>query len=121
TCISWGRCPQMVRLAFAKLAAAVGAMGVAVTAAGGVAPAGEPIVDTKSSYDQGEPAVADKHPDYAAQLDGSALAQGYLRQFLDPTTTRDERERMVNSLRGMSWAQKYLVAADSVAGNCNNY
>src|SRR5271155_1974489 len=80
-CISWGRCPQMVRLSLTRLAAAVGSLTIALTAGVGVASADpmDAIINTTCNFGQVMAALNATDPGAAAQFNSSPMAQGYLR------------------------------------------
>ncbi len=101
-----------------KLAAAIGGVAVALSAASGVASA-DPIIDTTCNYGQVMAALNATDPGTAAQLNQSAMAQSYLRQFLAAPPTK--RQQMAAQLRAMPQAQQFMGTIEQVAGVCNNY
>ena len=108
----------MMTLSLGKLAAAVGGVAVAFSAATGVASA-DPIVDTTCNYGQVIAALNATDPGAAAQLNGSPIAQSYLRQFL--ASPPPKRAQMAQQIRAMPQAAPYFNDVLSVAGSCNNY
>ena len=108
----------MMRLSLGKLAAAVGGVAVALSAATGVASA-DPIIDTTCNYGQVMAALNATDPGAAAQFNQSPMAQGYLRQFLASPPPR--RAQMAQQLQSMPQAGAYVGLIQQVAGVCNNY
>ena len=108
----------MMTLSLGKLAAAVGGVAVALSAAAGVASA-DPIVDTTCDYGQVMRALNATDPATAAQLNQSPAAQGYLRQFL--AAPPPKREQMAQQIRAMPQAAQFMGTIEAVAGVCNNY
>jgi len=108
----------MMTLSLGKLAAAVGGVAVALSAATGVASA-DPIIDTTCDYGQVMRALNATDPATAAQLNQSPAAQGYLRQFL--AAPPPKREQMAQQIRAMPQAAQFMGTIEAVAGVCNNY
>jgi hemophore-related protein len=108
----------MMRLSLGKLAAAVGGVAVALSAATGVASA-DPIIDTTCNYGQVMAALNATDPGTAAQLNKSPVAQNYLRQFL--AAPPPKREQMAAQIRAMPQAQQFMGTIENVAGVCQNY
>jgi len=108
----------MMTLSLGKLAAAVGGLAVALSAATGVASA-DPIIDTTCDYGQVMRALNATDPATAAQLNQSPAAQGYLRQFL--AAPPPKREQMAQQIRAMPQAAQFMGTIEAVAGVCNNY
>ncbi len=110
----------MTRLSLAKLTAAVGGVGLALTAATGIASADpEAVINTTCSYPQVIAALNATNPPAAAQFNASRPAQNYLQQFLaSPPPTRAE---MVAQLQILPGASQYVGVVEQVAGVCNNY
>lgn len=102
----------------AKLAAAVGALTVSLTAGTGVASA-DPVVDTTCSYPQVISALNAQDPAAAAKFNSSPLAQSYLQRFLASPPAK--RQQMMQQVQGIPEAQQYLGTIQQVAGSCNNY
>jgi hemophore-related protein len=112
---------KMVKLSLGKLAAAVGGVAVAFSAATGVATA-DPIVDTTCNYGQVMAALNDPNvtpPATAAQFNQSPMAQSYLRNFLAAPPLK--RQQMAAQIRAMPSVAPYLNTIEQVAGVCNNY
>jgi hemophore-related protein len=111
----------MIRLSLAKFAAAIGAMGLALSAATGIASASpdDAVVNTTCSYPQVIAALDATNPGAAAQFHASPQAQGYLQQFL--ASAPPQRAAMVAQLRIIPGAAQYIGVVESVAGVCNNY
>ena len=111
----------MITLSLGKLAAAVGGVAVALSAATGVASA-DPIVDTTCNYGQVMAALNDPNvtpPATAAQFIQSPMAQSYLRQFL--AAPPPKRAQMAQQIRAMPQAAQFMGTIEQVAGVCNNY
>jgi hemophore-related protein len=108
----------MMTLSLGKLAAAVGGVAVALSAATGVASA-DPIVDTTCNYGQVMAALNATDPATAAQLNSSPVAQNYLRQFLAAPPAK--RQQMATQIRAMPQAAQFMGTIENVAGVCNNY
>jgi hemophore-related protein len=111
----------MVRLSFGKLAAAVGGVAVALTAAAGVASADplDPVVNTTCNYGQVMAALNATDPAAAAQFNQSPIAQSYLNQFLAAPPAK--RRQMAQQIQSMPSAAGYFNDVVAVAGSCNNY
>lgn len=105
-------------LSIGRLAAAVGGMAVALSAATGVASA-DPIVDTTCNYGQVIAALNATNPAVAAQFNESPAAQSYLQQFL--ASPPPKRAQMAAQIRAMPQAAKYLNTVEQVAGVCHSY
>jgi hemophore-related protein len=108
----------MMTLSLGKLAAAVGGVAVALSAATGVASA-DPIIDTTCNYGQVMAALNATDPATAAQLNESPMAQNYLRQFL--AAPPPKRVQMAQQIRAMPQAAQFMGTIENVAGVCNNY
>jgi hemophore-related protein len=108
----------MMTLSLGKLAAALGGVAVALSAATGVASA-DPIIDTTCNYGQVMAALNATDPATAAQLNQSPVAQNYLRQFLAAPPPR--RVQMAQQIRAMPQARQFMGTIENVAGVCNNY
>jgi hemophore-related protein len=108
----------MMTLSLGKLAAAVGGVAVALSAATGVASA-DPIIDTTCNYGQVMAALNATDPATAAQLNESPTAQSYLRQFL--AAPPPKRAQMAQQIRAMPQAAAFMGTIEQVAGVCNNY
>jgi hemophore-related protein len=108
----------MMRLSLGKLAAALGGVAVALSAATGVASA-DPIIDTTCNYGQVMAALNATDPATAAQLNESPVAQSYLRQFL--AAPPPKRVQMAQQIRAMPQAAQFMGTIENVAGVCNNY
>jgi hemophore-related protein len=109
---------NMVKLSLGKLAAAVGGVAVAWSAATGIASA-DPIVDTTCNYGQVMAALNATDPATAAQLNQSPMAQSYLRNFL--AAPPPKRAQMAQQIRAMPQAAQFMGTIEQVAGVCNNY
>lgn len=108
----------MMRLSLGKLAAALGGVAVALSAATGVASA-DPIIDTTCNYGQVMAALNATDPATAAQLNQSPAAQNYLRRFL--AAPPPQRQQMAQQIRAMPQAQQFIGTIEQVAGVCQNY
>jgi hemophore-related protein len=111
----------MVRLSLAKLAAAMGGMAIALTAAAGVASADpmDGVINTTCNFGQVMAALNATDPGAAAQFNQSPMAQSYLRQFL--ASPPSKRAQMAAQVQAMPQAQAYVGLVEQVAGVCNNY
>jgi hemophore-related protein len=111
----------MVRLSYGKLAAAVGGVAVALTAAAGVASADplDPVVNTTCNYGQVIAALNATDPAAATQFNQSPVAQSYLNQFLAAPPAK--RRQMAQRIQSMPSAAAYFNDFVAVAGTCNNY
>jgi hemophore-related protein len=111
----------MVTLSLSKLAAAVGGVVVALSAAAGVASADpmDQIINTTCNYGQVMAALNASDPAAAAQLNQSPIAQSYIRQFLAAPPPR--RAQMAAQVQTMPAAAQYFNTIQHVAVSCNNY
>jgi hemophore-related protein len=111
----------MVTLSLGKLAAAVGGVALALSAAIGVASADpmDPIINTTCNYGQVMAALNATDPAAAAQFNQSPFAQSYLRNFL--AAPPPKRQQMAQQLQAMPSAAQYFSTIQQVAGVCNNY
>jgi hemophore-related protein len=111
----------MVRLSLTKLVAAVGGAGFALTAGAGIASADpmEQIINTTCNYKQVMDALNATDPGAFAQLNGSPLAQGYVRQFLASPPPR--RAEIAAQVQAMPSAAPYFNDIVAVASTCNKY
>jgi hemophore-related protein len=111
----------MVTLSLGKLAAAVGGVVVALSAAAGVASADplDPIINTTCNYGQVIAALNATDPATAAQLNQSPAAQSYIRNFLAAPPPR--RAQMAAQIQAMPSAAQYFNTIQQVATVCNNY
>jgi hemophore-related protein len=107
-----------MRLSLTKLTVAVGSAAVALTAGAGIASA-DPIIETTCNYGQVMAALNATDPATATQLNGSPVAQNYLRQFL--AAPPPKREQMAEQIRAMPQAARFMGTIEQVAGVCNNY
>ncbi|MGB8391975.1 hemophore-related protein [Mycobacterium sp.] len=108
-------------LSLGKLAAAVGGVALALSAAAGVASADpmDPIIHTTCDYGQVMAALNATDPAAAAQFNQSMMAQSYLRQFLAAPPSR--RAQMAAQVQAMPAAAQYFNDIQQVAGTCSNY
>ena len=111
----------MVKLSLTKLAAAVGGVAFALTAGSGIASADplDPVVNTTCNYGQVMAALNATDPAAAAQMNQSAIAQNYLRQFL--ASAPPQRLQMAHQIQAMPKAAPFFNDVIAVAGSCNNY
>ena len=111
----------MVRLSLTKLAAALGGAAFALTAGAGIASADplDPVINTTCNYGQVMAALNATDPAAAAQLNGSPVAQSYLRNFL--ASPPPKRLQMAQQIQAMPQAAQYFNVVTSVAQSCNNY
>jgi len=110
----------MVTLSLGKLAAAVGGVALALSAAAGVAAADpDPIINTTCNYGQVMAALNATDPATAAQFNQSPVAQSYLRQFLAASPPR--RAQMAQQIQAMPQAAQFMSTIQQVAVVCNNY
>lgn len=113
-----------------RLAAAVGGLAVALTAATGLAVA-DPVIDPVSNpdadvvinstctYPQVMAALTALDPAAAAQLNAVPPAQGWVQSFVAAPPA--QRPAMIDQVRGVPEAQPYLGLAVEIAKTCNNY
>ena len=112
----------MVKLSLGKLAAAVGGVAVAFSAAAGVASA-DPLIDTSCNMGQVMAAVNDPSgplsasPDLRDKFVQSPVAQNYLSQFLAAPPAK--RAQMAQQIQTMPPA--YRDAIYAVARVCSGY
>ena len=111
----------MVRLSLTRMAAAVGGLTIALTAGAGVASADpmDAIINTTCSYPQVVAALNAQSPAAAQKFNNSAMAQGWLRSFLN--SPPPQRAQMAQQLQAMQGAGQYVGLVEQVAGICNNY
>lgn len=111
----------MVKLSLGKLAAVVGGVTVAFSAAAGVASADpmDPVINTTCDYGQVMAALNATDPAAAAKFDSSPIAQGYLRQFL--ASPPPKRAQMAQQIQAMPQAAKYFNDIEMVANTCNGF
>lgn len=111
----------MARLSLAKFAAAVGGLGVALTAATGIASADplDAVINTTCNYGQVVAALNATDPAAAAQLNSSPIAQSYLQRFL--ASPPPQRVQMAHQIQAMPQAAQYFNDVSAVAASCNNY
>lgn len=110
-----------MRLSLSTLGVAIGGAAIALTAGSGIAYADpmEQIINTTCNYGQVMAALNATDPGAAAQLNGSPLAQGYIRQFLASPPPR--RAQIAAQVQAMPSAAPYFNDIVSVAQTCNNY
>lgn len=111
----------MMTLSLSKLAAAVGGVAVALSAAAGVASADplDPIVNTTCNYGQVMAALNATDPATAQQLNSSPFAQSYIQRFL--AAPPPKRAQMAAEMQSNAMAAKYFNTIQQVAVVCNNY
>ncbi len=111
----------MVTLSLGKVAAAVGGVALALSAAAGVASADpmDPVINTTCNYGQVMAALNASDPAAAAQLNQSPMAQSYIRQFLAAPPPR--RAQMAQQIQAMPQAAQFMGTIQQVAVVCNNY
>lgn len=104
------------------LAAVVGGLAVSLTAAAGVASADpdlSPVVNTTCNYSQVVDAMNDQSPAAAEDFNASPIAQSWLHRFL--AAPPDQRQPMLDELKGTPSAEQYVDALPQLASVCNNY
>jgi hemophore-related protein len=112
----------MATLSLTRLAVAVGGLALSLTAGAGVASADPdlgPVVNTTCNYSQFTAALNAQDPAAAAQLNGSLVAQAYLRQFL--ASPPGQRQQMLPGVPGTPWTEQYVGTLVQVANTCNTY
>ncbi|MGB9226613.1 MAG: hemophore-related protein [Mycobacterium sp.] len=111
----------MTRLSLAKFAAAIGGMGLALSAATGIASASpeDAVINTTCSYPQVIAALDATNPAAAEQFHASPAAANYLTSFLN--SPPPQRAGMIAQLRILPGAAQYIGVVEQVAGVCNNY
>lgn len=112
----------MTKKSFTRMAVAVGALALSLTAGASIASADpnmDPIVNTTCSYPQAVAALNAQDPAAAAQFNASPMAQGALRQFL--AAPPSQRLQMAQQMESSPRAQQYLGLIQQIATTCNNY
>ena len=112
----------MATLSLTRLAVAVCGLALSLTAGAGVASADPdlgPAINTTCSYSQVVSALNAEDPAAAAQLNGSLVEQGYLRQFL--ASPPGQRQQMLPGVPSTPWTDQYVETVVQVANTCNNY
>jgi hemophore-related protein len=111
----------MVTLSLTRLATAVGAVALSLTAGAGLASAqpDDPVVNTTCTYPQVVSALNAQDPAAAAQFNASPVAQSALRRFL--ASPPAQRQQMIQQLQASPGGQQYLGTIQQVAQVCNNY
>jgi hemophore-related protein len=112
----------MVTRSSTRLAAAIGGLALSIVAGAGIAsadPAMDMAVNTTCSYPQVVAAMNAQSPAAAAKFNQSAMAQGWLRQFL--AAPPPQRAQMAQQAEGMPGAAQYIGLIGQIAGTCNNY
>jgi hemophore-related protein len=106
----------MMTLSLSKLAAAIGGVAVALSAAAGVASADpmDAAINTTCTYPQVMAALNATDPASAARFNSSQMAQNMLNTFLNSGPA--ERQQQLQSL-----PPKYAGIVERVAAVCNNY
>ncbi|HWT49774.1 MAG TPA: hemophore-related protein [Mycobacterium sp.] len=110
-----------MKLSLGRVAAAVGGVAVALTAAAGIASADplDPVINTTCNYGQVMAALNATDPAAAAAMNSSPVALSYLRQFL--ASPPPKRAQMAQQIQAMPQAAPYFNDFLAVAGSCNNY
>ena len=112
----------MVTLYSTRLAAAVGALTMSLTAGAGAAtadPGLDAAINTTCSYSQAVAALNAESPAAAKQFYAVPAAQSFLRTFL--ASPVDQRRQMAQQLESLPGAQGYFGLVIQVANSCNNY
>jgi hemophore-related protein len=104
-----------------KLAAAVGALALSLTAGAGVALADpvDQIVNSTCTYPQVVSALNAENPSAAAQFNSNPLAQSYLSRFI--AAPPPQRRQMAQQVQGIPQVSQYFGLIAQVAGSCSNY
>ncbi|MGV0812468.1 hemophore-related protein [Mycolicibacterium boenickei] len=108
----------MIELSPIKVAVAVGALTISLSAGAGIASADprlDSAVNTTCNYSQVMGAVNAQSPMAGA----SPAVQSVLQQFLD--APRDQRQRMAEGIAAQPANQPYLGLLQTVFDTCNNY
>ncbi|WP_084459300.1 hemophore-related protein [Mycolicibacterium houstonense] len=108
----------MMKLSPIKVAVAIGAMAISLSAGAGIASADprlDSAVNTTCNYSQVMGAVNAQSPMAGA----SPAVQSVLQQFLN--APRDERQRMAEGIAAQPANQPYLGLLQTVFDTCNNY
>jgi len=111
-----------VTLSLTRLVVAVAGLALSASAGAGVASADpdlSPAINTTCSYSQVVSALNAEDPAVAAQLNGSPVAQSYLRSFL--ASGPDQRLQMAQRLQSIPQAQQYFGLIATVANTCSQY
>ena len=109
---------RMWKNSLACLTAAVGGLGLALTAGTGTSIA-DPIADSTCSYSQFVAALNAQDPLAGAAFSVSPETQSSLRQFL--AAPPDQRVIMAEQIRTQPAAQPYLGTIERTFSVCNNY
>ncbi|BBU23038.1 hemophore-related protein [Mycobacterium xenopi] len=110
----------MVTFLSPRLATAVGAVALSLTAGAGLASAQpDPVINTTCTYPQVVSALNAQDPAAAAQFNASPVAQSALRRFL--ASPPAQRQQMIQQLQASPGGQQYLGTIEQVAQTCNNY
>ncbi|WP_308208389.1 hemophore-related protein [Mycolicibacterium houstonense] len=107
-----------MKLSPIKVAVAIGAMAISLSAGAGIASADprlDSAVNTTCNYSQVMGAVNAQSPMAGA----SPAVQSVLQQFLN--APRDERQRMAEGIAAQPANQPYLGLLQTVFDTCNNY
>ena len=112
----------MMRVSLTRLAAGIGGLALAATAAAGVASA-QPYVDTMvnspCTYDQAIAAVNAENPMAAQYLMQSPPNLQFVRVFL--SSSKDERLSLLNQIKGNPGIDQALPVFTQMMSSCVNY
>jgi hemophore-related protein len=112
----------MIKLSLSRLAVAVGALALSLTAGAGVASAQPdigPAVNSTCTYSQFVAALNAQDPAAAAAFDASPETQALLRQFLAAPPSR--RVALAQMMLNTPGAEQAVPVLQQVFSVCNNY
>ena len=108
---------EMGKLSFARLAAAIGGVGLALSAGAGIASADvNAVINSPCDYPHVMNALYAKDRGAYARFKASAVAQSYLQQFI--ASAPPQRAAMVTQLQAIPGASDYFVLVENVADTC---
>jgi hemophore-related protein len=105
-----------------KLIAGTSGALLSLIAGSGIAaaiPDPSPIINSTCTYPQVIAALNAQNPALAAQLQGNAMATGWLHQLVNAGP--DQRAKMVKQAEGTPGVTQYTDVIMSVANTCNNF
>lgn len=112
----------MIKLSLSRVAVAVGALAVSLTAGAGIASADpnlDPIVNTTCTVGQVNAAMNAANPAEAKRLNSDPQQQANLRMFL--ASPPDQRLQFAQQLMNAPGQAPYLETIQKVFNTCNNF
>lgn len=112
----------MMKLSLTKLAVAVGALTVSLTAGTGLASADpnyDSMVNSPCTYDQAQAALHAENPTAAQYLDQSPPNQEFLRVFL--SSPREKRISLLNQVKNYPGVDQVFPIFKQMLISCVNY